>query len=264
MLFILNKNYEVVESLNSRGNMAVITPYFDDEYLQDLVTGAETFTFSTLADSIQSQHLVVGNFIAFRYKNEYKLFNIINVEEEHTDLFIKNVYCEMASIELINEIVRPMKFSGTVRNFVNSILSETSWELGKLDAGFTEVFDLDLTDYKSAYSLLQEHIVGTFGAELSYRVIIKNNIITHKYVDVYTQRGRDKGLRFAYTKNLTSIKRTVDTSELATALIGVGNNNITFKELDLPDKPYGQDFIDRKSTRLNSSHSGESRMPSSA
>lgn len=243
MLFILNKNYEVVESLNSRGNMAVITPYFDDEYVQDLATGAETFTFSTLADSIQSQHLVVGNFIAFRYKNEYKLFNIINVEEEHTELFIKNVYCEMASIELINEIVRPMKFSGTVRNFVNSVLRETSWQLGKIDAGFTETFDLDLSDYKSVYSLLQEHIVGTFGAEISYRVVIKNNVIVGKYVDVYTQRGRDRGLRFAYTKNLTSIKRTIDTSEIATALIGVGKNGITFKELDLPDKPAGQDFI---------------------
>lgn len=243
MLFILNKNYEVVESLNSRGNMAVITPYFDDEYLQDLATGAETFTFSTLADSIQSQHLVVGNFIAFRYKDEYKLFNIINVEEEHTDLFIKNVYCEMASIELINEIVRPMNFSGTARSFVNTILRETSWQLGNIDAGFTEVFDLNLTDYKSAYSLLQEHMVNTFGAEISYRVEIKNNKIVGKYVDIHSQRGSDKGLRFAYSKNLTSIKRTIDTSNIATALIGVGKNNITFKDLDLPDKPAGQDFI---------------------
>lgn len=243
MLFILNKNYEVVESLNNRGNMAVITPYFDDEYLQDLNTGAETFTFSTLADSIQSQHLVVGNFIAFRYKDEYKLFNIINVDEEHTDTFIKTVYCEMASIELINEIVRPMKFSGTVRAFCETILSETSWQLGSLDMGFSQVFDLDLTDYKTVYTLLQEHIVNTFGAELSYRVVIKNNKIVGKYVDVFARRGSDKGLRFAYSKNLTSVKRTVDTSNIATALIGIGNSNITFKDLDLEDKPAGQDFI---------------------
>lgn len=243
MLFILNKNYEVVESLNDRGNMAVITPYFDDEYLQYLATGAETFTFSTLGDSIQSQHIVVGNFIAFRHKNEYKLFNIINVDEEHTDTFIKNVYCEMASIELINDIVRPMKFSGTVKNFINNILSETSWQLGKLDMSLIDVIDLDLKDYKSVYSLLQEHIVESFGAEISYRVKIEHNKIVGKYIDVYAQRGKDRGLRFAYTKNLTSIKRTIDTSNIVTALIGIGNSNITFKDLDLPDKPAGQDFI---------------------
>lgn len=247
MLFILNKNYEVVESLNDRGNMAVITPYFDDEYLQDLATGAETFTFSTLGDSIQSQHIVVGNFIAFRHKDEYKLFNIINVDEEHTDTLIKNVYCEMASIELINEIVRPMKFSGTVRSFVSSILSETSWQLGKLDMSLSNTMDLDLNDYKSVYSLLQEHIVNSFGAEISYRVEIKHNKIVGKYVDVYAQRGADRGLRFSYTKNLTSIKRTIDTSNIATALIGIGNSNITFKDLDLPDKPAGQDFIANES-----------------
>ena len=243
MLFILNKNYEVVESLNNRGNMAIITPYFDDEYLQDLATGAETFTFSTLGDSIQSQHIVVGNFIAFRHKDEYKLFNIINVDEEHTETFIKNVYCEMASIELINEIVRPVKFSGTVRSFINTVLNDTSWKLGRIDMGLTQSVDIDLTDYKSAYSLLQEYVVNNFGAELSYRVEIKNNKIVGKYVDVYIKRGMDRGLRFAYTKNLTSIKRTIDTSNIATALIGIGNSNITFKELDLPDKPAGQDFI---------------------
>lgn len=243
MLFILNKNYEVVESLNDRGNMAVITPYFDDEYLQDLATGAETFTFSTLGDSIQSQHIVVGNFIAFRHKDEYKLFNIINVDEEHTDIFIKTVYCEMASIELINDIVRPIKFSGTVRSFINTVLNDTSWKLGRIDMGLTQSVDIDLTDYKSAYSLLQEYVVNNFGAELSYRVEIKNNKIVGKYVDVYIKRGMDRGLRFAYTKNLTSIKRTIDTSNIATALIGIGNSNITFKELDLPDKPAGQDFI---------------------
>lgn len=244
MLFILNKNYEVVESLNNRGNMAVITPYFDDEYLQDLATGAETFTFSTLGDSVQSQHLVVGNFIAFRYKDDYKLFNIINVDEEHTDIFIKNVYCEMASIELINEIVRPMNFSGTVRAFIETILNDTSWQLGIIDMGFNQTVDLELKDYKSVYSLLQEHMVKDFGAEISYRVVIKNQKLVGKFIDVYIKRGMDRGLRFAYSKNLTSIKRTIDSSNIATALIGIGKNNITFKDLDLPDKPAGQDFIE--------------------
>lgn len=258
MLFILNRSMEIVGSLNYKGNMSVVTPYFDDEYLQDLSTGAETFKFSTLGNSLEAQHIVVGNFIAFRYKKDYKLFNIISVDEEHDESLIKNVYCEMASIELINEIVRPMKFSGTVRAFLESILEETTWSVGIIDIGFNQTLDLDLSEYKSVYSLIQEHIVNSFSGEVSYRVEIENNQIVNKFVDVYIKRGTDKGLRFAYSKNLTSIKRTIDTSDLATALIGVGKNNITFKEIETEDKPLGQDFITNeyayKLWNVNGSH----------
>ena len=101
MLFILNKSYEVVGTLNSKGDLSKITTYFDDKYTQDLATGAETFQFSVAANSIQAQHLVSGNFVAFKENGEFKLFNIINIEETHEEIFMKEVYCEMASIELI-------------------------------------------------------------------------------------------------------------------------------------------------------------------
>lgn len=259
MLFILNKSHKVVGSLNSNGDLSKITTYFDDSYVQDLATGAETFQFSTLADNIESQHLVVGNFIAFKEEDEFKLFNIVQIEETHEDTFIKTVYCEMASIELINEIVRPMKvLNSSLRKFLNSILEETEWQLGKMDAGFTQVYDFEISDYTSVYSLIQEYAVGVYGAEISYRVEIEHGEIVGKYIDCYAERGNSNGFRFAYGSNLTSVVRTVDTSELATALIGIGNNGLTFKSLDLADKPMGQDFIASESAykqwNVNGSH----------
>lgn len=259
MLFILNKSHKVVGSLNSSGDLSKITTYFDDSYVQDLGTGAETFQFSTLADNEESQHLVVGNFIAFKEEDEFKLFNIIQIEETHEDSFIKTVYCEMASIELINEIIRPMKvLNSSLRKFLNSILAETDWQLGKMDAGFTQVYDFEISDYTSVYSLIQEYAVGVFGAEISYRVEIEHGEIVGKYIDCYAERGNSNGFRFAYGSNLTSVVRTVDTSELATALIGVGNNGLTFKNVDVADKPLGQDFIASetayKQWNVNGSH----------
>ena len=50
-------------------------------------------------------------------------------------------------------------------------------------------------------------------------------------------------------------------SEIATAL---GHAHINIEDLDLVPAVAGEPAGDRKSTRLNSSHSGESRMPSSA
>lgn len=259
MLFILNKSHEVVGSLNSNGDLSKITTYFDDKYVQDLGTGAETFEFSTMADMEQAQHLVAGNFIAFKEDGEFKLFNIIQIEEVHEEVFTKTVYCEMAGIELINEIIRPMKvLNSSLRKFLTTILEETEWQLGKLDAGFTQVHDFEITDYKSVYELIQEYAVGIYGAELSYRVKIEHGRIVGKYIDCYQQRGKENGFRFAYGSNLTSVTRTVDMSNLATALIGVGKSGLTFKEVETSDKPLNQDFIVNESAfkqwNINGSH----------
>lgn len=244
MLFILNSNYEVVGILNHDGDLTKISIYFDDEYVQDLSSGAETFKFSTLANIEQSQHLITGNYVAFKHEEEIKLFNIIQIEETHNDNFIKNVYCEMAGIELLNEIVRPMKvLNSDLRKFLQTILEDTEWSLGKVDASFNEIFDFDIKDYKTVYNLIQEYAVGKYGAEISYRVEMENNVITAKYLDCYRNRGDYNGFRFAYGSNLTSVIKTVDASNIATALIGVGTNGITFKEVEAEDKPKFQDFI---------------------
>ncbi|MBP3906389.1 MAG: phage tail protein, partial [Peptostreptococcaceae bacterium] len=259
MLFILDKSHEVVGSLNSNGDLSKITTYFDDIYLQELSTGAETFTFSTMANTSQAQHLVVGNYIAFKEDGEFKLFNILQIEENHDEVFTKTVYCEMAGIELVNEIIRPMTIlNSSIRKFLTTILEGTEWQLGKLDAGFTQVYDFKVTEYKSVYELIQEYAIGVYGAEISYRVVIEHGRIVGKYIDCYKKRGNDNGFRFEYGSNLTSVVRTVDTSNLATALIGVGNSGITFKEVETDDKPLNQDFIANETAyeqwNINGSH----------
>ena len=45
---------------------------------------------------------------------------------------------------------------------------------------------------------------------------------------------------------------------------GLGKAKKSFNKHDSKETPYRDWETDRKSTRLNSSHSGESRMPSSA
>ena len=108
MIFILDKSMRVCDILSNNGENSHITPFFDDIYASYLDTGAETYQFSTLADTNVSQHLVVGNHIAFQYENEHKLFTITEITETHDENFIKTVYCEMAGLKLINKIIRPM------------------------------------------------------------------------------------------------------------------------------------------------------------
>ena len=244
MLFILNKSLEVVDTLSNVGELGSIAPIFEDEYVQDLATGSETYTFKTMANSRQSQHLTVGNYIAFLYKKQYKLFNIIQIDEEHNEEFVKTVYCEMSGIELINEIVRPMNVVNTnAKSFLQTILQDTSWSVGIVELGTNDLFDYEITDYNTVYGLIQEVLVGIYGLEVSFTVEIKNNKIVNKFVNIFKERGRNEGFRFSYSSNLSSIVRTVDTSTLCTALIGVGNSDLTFRDIETSDKPLGQDFI---------------------
>ena len=258
MIFILDKSMNIRDSLSNSGEISHITPFFDDIYTSYLETGAETYQFSTLANTKESQHLIVGNHIAFQYEDEYKLFTITEIEETHDENFIKTVYCEMAGLKLINKVIRPMTFSSTnLRKFLEEILSDTDWNIGALDIGLNNVCDIEIKDYTNAYSLLQTHIRESYKGEIHFTVKFEGSKAT-KYINVYSNRGQFDGFRFSYDSNLTSITRTINFDDLATALIGVGNNGLTFKEIETEDKPLNQDFITDESAYLlwndNGSH----------
>ena len=258
MIFILDKSMNIRDTLSNSGEISHITPFFDDIYTSYLETGAETYQFSTLANTKESQHLIVGNHIAFQYEDEYKLFTITEIEETHDENFIKTVYCEMAGLKLINKVIRPMSFSSTnLRKFLEEILSDTDWNIGALDIGLNNVCDIEIKDYTNAYSLLQTHIRESYKGEIHFTVKFEGSKAT-KYINVYSNRGQFDGFRFSYDSNLTSITRTINFDDLATALIGVGNNGLTFKEIETEDKPLNQDFITDETAYLlwndNGSH----------
>ena len=249
MLFIFNSDLQIVDTLSLKGVVSQgNTPYFDDYYTQTLATGSETFEFKTIADSKESKNIVVGNYIAFRDDNgEDKLFNITEIiESKSEDGFIKYVYCEMHGIELKNSIIRPVNISNaSVGKFAETILSDSGWSLGKVD-DFGALLDINIEDYISVYDAIQKYVIGEYGAEIYYTVEIKSNSVVNKYLNIVQTRGFDDGLRFTYNKNIQNIERTIDTSDLCTALIGVGNNGLTFKNIETDYKPLNQDFVENE------------------
>lgn len=244
MIFILNSNEVVVGTLARKGTTNQVTPYFDDKHIEDLSTGAETFTFSTFANTRQALNISIGNFIAFPIENGYKLFEIMEVTEEHEKEHIKTAYCEMAGIELINEIVRPVNLPSTnLKQFAKLILQDTEFEVGVIDDTLVEVLTIEIKENKKVYNLIQEYIIGKFGAEVSFRVEIEGGRIVGKYLDCFAERGEFKGLRFEYGKNVSKVKKQEDSTELVTALIGEGKNGTKFTNEVAEDKPKGQDWI---------------------
>lgn len=244
-IFLLDKNLKIQDTLSSEGGV-LTPPFFNDEYEQVLETGAETFTFETLPNKF----LETGNYIAFMYNNEHKLFQISEIEEKHEEDYVVKVYCEFAGLELTYEILRPRKIpSANISQYLENVISDTDWEVGNVDSTINGVFTIDIDSYDKVYSNIQENI-KKYECEISFRVEMKNGRVTHKYIDVYKQRGRVTNYRFEYSKNMTNVTRTTNVFDLVTALVGIGKNDMTFKEAewskekgDFADKPKNQDFI---------------------
>ena len=232
MLFILNQDLQIINVLSMKGVISKGNSiYFNDYYTQMLATGAETFEFKTIANSKESESLVAGNYIAFREDGEDKLFNIIETTESK-------------GIELKNCVVRPMQIlNASPEKFATQILEGTDWELGKVDDIGT-LLDIKIEEHTSVYDAIQKYLVEEYGVEIYYTVDIQRNSVVNKYLNIVETRGQDNGLRFTYDKNIQSIERTVDVSQLCTALIGVGNNGLTFKSVESTDKPLNQDYIE--------------------
>ena len=245
MLFILNQDLQIVNVLSMKGVISKgNSVYFEDYHKQMLSTGAETFEFKTMANSKESENLVAGNYIAFREDEQDKLFNIIETMElKNEDGFIKHVYCEMHGIELRNSILRPMQvLNASPEKFASLILENTDWQLGIVD-DIGILLDINIENHMTVYDAIQQYLVEEYGMEIYYTVDIQGNSVVNKYLNIVESRGFDHGLRFTYNKNIQDIERTIDVSELCTALIGVGNNDITFKSVEADDKPLNQDFI---------------------
>ncbi|MGL6106135.1 phage tail spike protein [Romboutsia sp.] len=244
MIYILNKQQQIISTLSNKGDMKKVVPYFEDMHIEELDTGVETFEFKTLSNTKVSNDIQIGNYIAFKDENYYKIFQIKEIQEQHTEQIEKSVYCEGACLELLNEVVRPMTINAAnLKQFLNTVLEGTSWSIGIIDECLNEVIHIDISDYENVYKIIQETVIEKFGGELRFRVEIANNRIVSKNIDVFAKRGSVTNYRFEYGVNMTSVEKVVDSSELVTALIGVGKDNLTFKDAEAYDKPKSQDFV---------------------
>ena len=245
MIFILNRKEEIVGVLNNEGDASMITPYFDDNFTEDLSTGASTFEFSTVGNSQYSEHIAIGNFVAFQDDIEgFQMFQITDIEETHSETMIKTAYCEGVCLELLNEVVRPLEIaSANPKQLLASLLNSTAWEVGEVSEDLVTIDTYTIEDYPNVYKAIQDLVINQLGAEIKFRVTLNDNHVTGRYIDLFKARGSVTNFRFEYGVNMSSVVKTVDSSELCTGLIGIGKDGLTFKNVAYYDKPLNQDFI---------------------
>lgn len=216
---------------------------------EDLDTGTSSYEFRIPSNHSKSNEIEEGGFIVRKnLDNELVMFTVIQIEETHAGMSDKYIYCENAGLELLNDIFRPIThMSKNVNQILDIVLADTRWVRGE-----TEYFGVDnfyFEDYQTVLAALQ-YVKDRFSAELNFRVKMKNGEIVARYVDLVEKRGNDTKKRFTYTKDISSIRRKIDMSDVVTALIGVGKDSKTFKSIGYYtssgkpfNKPLNQDWV---------------------
>lgn len=254
MLYIFDSNEKLATILRNEGEAC---PYYDAVHTEQ-INGVNTFQFSCPGDHADAQHVIEGNFVAFRDVDEdFQMFEIVRIEDDRNETGpIKLAFCENVALELLDEVIEDKRPYGVSAQFALMVALEgTRWSVG-------EVSNLGLNScnfyYESVLSAIQK-ILNTWGGEVRFRIRIENNQITGRYVDILDRRGADRGKLFLYGKDLINAKRTIDSSGVKTALYGRGKGEetedgygrrITFADVewkaengDPVDKPLGQEWV---------------------
>ena len=246
MLYILDRNEKIVSSLQKENDRMESNVYFEDVHHLDLNTGAECLEFSVIANNKVMSDIQVGGYIAKKFgEYDYKLFEIISTEEfDAKEGFYKSVYCEINGLELIGSVYTGSNFNNVnIERFLESLLQETSWQPGYIDSRLVKTLALKVEE-KEVYSILQENI-KKFNAEISFRVVIKNNKVVGRYIDAHFHRGSSIPKRLELRRDIEKITRKIDITKFATKLIGRGKDKLIFKDVTVAgiDKPLGQNFL---------------------
>ncbi|PAW43741.1 hypothetical protein CKQ69_31080 [Bacillus toyonensis] len=155
--------------------------------------------------------------------NEHILFTIKEISDGmDSGRRIKSIFCEETAItELLSDVQRPDKFASTTLEVVaKSILNNTvGYTLA--DVPYTQSQDVEFTDYMTVLEAFRQ-VANEYNMEMYFTVKLQGTKIVEKVIHFVEERGQKTNIRFDYSYDLRGVGRTEDSSQVITALIGVG------------------------------------------
>lgn len=198
--------------------------FWDDRHYQSMKDTLETFDFTTFADKPFSEHLTKNNRIIIPGEDgellEFIIQNTRKYRSQQGRLLI-DVFTSASYIELCKaKVIEPQRLQGaTAKSAAQFAVQDTEWQVGEVD--YTGIRSINIESHTNPYKLLKI-IASTFDLELKFRVEHDGNKITKRYVELLERVGRWQGREIEFGKDLIGIERKEDTSNVVTALVGLG------------------------------------------
>lgn len=191
---------------------------------------SETFDFTMLND--RAEHLRERNRIIAQDNNgvyrEFIISHVVDNFDGTTDVESNASYLE--DIDKSRPI-KPGKYSSySTSQALNETLRNTGWEMSD-DTEHGGMRTTSWTSYSTPYEVI--NMLGTtYNMVADYYIELGSHTVEHRYVSLKQPKNLFKGKEITKGKDLTGMTRTVDMSEVRTALYAIGPENDTGQRLE--------------------------------
>lgn len=162
-----------------------------------------------------------GNRVVFKdYQGVWNEYIVQEVEILHDGLKIGySVFCEQSINELFGHFISDLKPRETKATaIVDKVLQDTRFSVGHVDDLGLKSFNLYHIDAKSALW----KIIDIYDCDIDVSIDVKDSKVVGRYINLYKHKGSFEGKRYTYKKDIKSIKKTIDYTNIATKLYGYG------------------------------------------
>ncbi|MBF0718308.1 hypothetical protein HZY95_01010 [Staphylococcus sciuri] len=213
MIHVLNFNSEIIDFI-SQDDSAIIRA----EHTRSKEDKSELLNITLLSE--RAEHFKERNRVIIQEPNgAYKEFIINRLEEEGQYLEIE---CDASYVEDIGK-AKPIPAGKFTKMTVNEALLETlkdsGWEVGLCEYG--GIKSMSWTSVRTPHEMISQ-LTTTYKLEPYYVIEIKGNEVVSRKVNMIQPKPLFEGKEIIYGKDLISMKRTVDMSEVKTALFAFG------------------------------------------
>ncbi|EOC9197329.1 phage tail spike protein [Staphylococcus pseudintermedius] len=215
MIHVMNFKGEIVDFIPQSDN-AVISAVHN----RNINERMETFDFTILSE--RTTHMHERNRIIIQDKNgQYREFIIDRISADIDG------YTEVETVaSYLEDITKARPYAPgklekmTTKQALSDVLKDTDWEVSDATE-FGGLRTTSWTSYQKRYEVLLQ-LCTTYDMIADFYIEVGSNRVDKRLVVLRKRNPLFKGKEIEYGKDLTGLKRTVDFSEIKTALLCVG------------------------------------------
>lgn len=224
IIYFANRSMEIQGSASTGlpGGFTVV----EDTKTEEIETGVAVFECRVKFDSENRLQLEAmceaGNYLLRSDGDLNEFYTIIEVEVDTKEQTVY-LYAEDAGMDLLNEVcpVYEATANHDVAWYIKRYTADSGFEIG-----INEVPDLvkklKFASEQTVTERLTEIAEGFGGFEISYSFAIHGMEVTHKYINIYQERGKDVADQLRLNQDIDRIITKMSVANLATALSCTG------------------------------------------
>lgn len=213
MIHVLNHNSEIIDFISRSDNVVI-----HSEYKREKENNSELLDLTIL--SSRAKHFKENNRIIIQDKsNQYREFIIQHIEDSGQYIDVEATASYVIDIGTAKPIPVGKYEKMSVTQKLDEVLRDTDWVTGDCDYG--GVRTNSWTSVRTPYEMISQ-LETSHELESDFEIIIEGNEVVERRVNMKKPNSLFKGKEIEYGKDLTEMKRTVDFSEVVTALFAFG------------------------------------------